>query len=68
MTVSPPRWAWAAAAVLFIAALGLFVFGRGGTVVLGAVALGFGAVAVLLLSTGDALPDADDVPPPDEPA
>ena len=64
MLASPPRWAWALATLLAIASLSVFLVGRGGTAVLAAVALGFAAVAVLLLSTGDELPDADDTDDP----
>jgi len=44
-----------------LAALGiaLFIFGRGGTVMLVVAALLFGAVAVPLLSMPDRLPDED---------
>ncbi len=56
---SPPRWAWAIAIVLAAAALVTFIVGRGGTMVLLAVALGFAAFAVLLLSMRDGLPRRD---------
>jgi len=56
---SVPRWAIAVAVVLFVGALGVFVFGRGGAAVLTAVALAFCAFAVLLLSLGDSLPDEE---------
>lgn len=54
---SPPRWAWLLAATLATCALVVFFAGRGGTAMLLAVSLGFGALAVLLLSMGDSLPD-----------
>ena len=60
MLPSPPRWAWVLATLLAAAAIAVFLTGRGGTAVLTAVALGFASLAVLLLTTGDALPDADD--------
>ena len=56
---SPPSWAWAIAIVLAAAALVTFIVGRGGTIVLLGVALGFAAFAVLLLSMGDDLPRRD---------
>jgi len=56
---SPPRWAWVIAIVLAAAALITFIVGRGGTMVLLAVALNFAAFAVLLLSMGDGLPRRD---------
>jgi len=56
---SPPPWAWALAIVAASGALVTFVIGRGGTMVLLAVALAFVAFAVLLLSMGDDLPRRD---------
>ena len=54
---TPPRWAWIAAAALAALGLALFIFGRGGTVMLAVAALLFAAVAVPLLAMPDRLPD-----------
>ena len=57
MTDTPPRWAWIASAVLAVLALGLFLFGRGGTAMFAVAVLGLGAIVVPLLSMPDRLPD-----------
>ena len=57
MTDTPPRWAWIVSAVLAALALGVFVFGRGGTAMLAVAGLGLAAIAVPLLSMPDRLPD-----------
>ena len=54
---TPPRWAWIVAFALAAVGLGLFIFGRGGAVLLAVVALLFAAVAVPLLAMPDRLPD-----------
>ena len=59
MTETPPRWAWIVAAVLAAAGLALYVFGRGGTVMLAVAALLFAAFAVPMLSMRDRLADDD---------
>ena len=59
MSDSPPRWAVATGLVLAALGIALFIFGRGGTVMLVVAALLFGAVAVPLLSMPDRLPDED---------
>ena len=60
-----PRWARAAAAALAAAAIGVLVWGRGGTAVLAGVVLAFLALAVLFLAAPDGDPAAD---PPADPA
>ena len=57
MKDTPPRWAWIVSGVLAVLALGTFLLGRGGTAMLAVAALGFGAIAVLLLSMPDRMPD-----------
>jgi hypothetical protein len=54
---TPPRWAKIASATLALLALATFLIGRGGTAMLTVAALGFGAIAVLLLSMPDRNPD-----------
>ena len=60
MTASIPVWAWIAAGCLVAAALVVFAIGRGGTAMLLGTALGFGALACLLLSEPDGDPAAAD--------
>ncbi|MGH2354543.1 MAG: hypothetical protein ACRDJN_23290 [Chloroflexota bacterium] len=53
-----PRWAWGLAAALLAAAVGVLVWGRGGTAVVVGVGLAFLALAALLLSVPDGDPGA----------
>jgi hypothetical protein len=55
-----PWWAWVAAGVFLAASVIVFAFGRGGPMVLLGTALGFGALACLLLSEPDGDPERDD--------
>ena len=57
MIDTPPRWARIASATLAVLAIATFLIGRGGTAMLAVAALGFGAIAVLLLSMPDRKPD-----------
>ena len=57
MTDTPPRWAWIVSGALAIAALAVFLLGRGGTAMLVVTALALGAIVVPLLSMPDRLPD-----------
>jgi hypothetical protein len=54
---SPPRWARIGAAALVLLSLAVLTIGRGGAIVLAGACLAFGALAVLLLSMPDRLPD-----------
>jgi len=60
MTARIPMWALFAAGSLVAAALVVFAIGRGGTAVLLGTALGFGALACLLLAEPDGDPAAAD--------
>jgi uncharacterized membrane protein YhhN len=51
-----PRWAWAIAGTLLLAAVVVLVWGRGGTAVLVGVTLAFLALAAVLLSVPDGDP------------
>ena len=59
MTETPPRWAMIVAALLAAAGIALYVFGRGGTVMLVVAALLFAAFAVPMLTMRDRLADDD---------
>jgi hypothetical protein len=56
---NPPRWAVLVALALAAAGVALYIFGRGGTVMLVVVSLLFGAFAVPMLSMRDRLADVD---------
>jgi hypothetical protein len=61
-TATPPRWARFASLALAVASIATFIIGRGGTVMLATVALAFGAIAVLLLTMPDRLPNDEGDP------
>ncbi len=54
-----PRWAWLAAGALVLGVLAVLYWGRGGTAMLGALALALAALAVLLLAEPDGDPAAE---------
>lgn len=55
-----PVWVWGVAAALLVASLAVYTAGRGGAAALVAIALAFGALAVVLACVPDVDPAAED--------